>query len=335
MLHHSPSPRKIVIVAFEGANPLDVAGPSSTFDTANRLIPNSYEIIHASFSGGECVTESGLRFSSLVPLSEIGDSIDTLMIAGGSEEALVAAASDARFLAEISRAASLSRRAGAVCTGAFLLGAAGLLKHRKAVTHWASCDRLQAMFPGVSVLPDAVFVRDGAIFTSAGMSASIDLTLGLIEEDLGHRIAAKVARNLVVFLRRPGGQAQFSEALAAQERAGGAYSDLVSWILENPEADLSVMALAQKVGASERTFQRHFRKEVGKTPSQFVRAIRVEAARRWLEETDWPLKRVAQRAGFGSVDSLERAFFRSYRRSPGAVRAAFSSNSLSGTAHRG
>lgn len=326
MLTRSASPRKIVIVAFEGANPLDVAGPSSAFDAANRLVPNSYEIIHASLSGGECGTESGLRFSSLVPLGKIGDAIDTLMIAGGSEQALVAAGSDPGFLSEINRAASRSRRAGAVCTGAFLLGAAGLLKDRKAVTHWASCDRLENMFPGVTVLPDAVFVRDREIFTSAGMTASIDLTLGLIEEDLGHRIAASVARNLVVFLRRPGGQAQFSEALAAQEKAGGAYSDLVSWIVENLAEDLSVASLAEKVGASERTFQRHFSKEVGKTPSEFVRALRVEAARRWLEETDWPLKRVAERAGFGSVDSLERAFFRSYRRSPGAVRAAFASN---------
>lgn len=320
------SPRKVVIVAFEGANPLDIAGPSSAFDMANRVVPGSYDICHASLGGGECETESGLRLSSLSPLGGIKEPVDTLMIAGGDEDALIRAGTDQQFLDEVRRLAFGARRAGAVCTGAFLLGAAGLLENRRAVTHWASCDRLGAMFEGVTVCPDAVFVRDGKIFTSAGMSASLDLSLGLIEEDLGHRVAAKVARTMVLFLRRPGGQSQFSEVLAAQEKAGGAYGDLVSWVVENPSADLSVGALAEKVGTSERTFQRRFRKEVGRTPSEFIRAVRIEAARRWLEETDWPLKRVAERSGFGSVDTLERAFQRAYQRSPGALRAAFARN---------
>lgn len=318
--------RKVVIVAFEGANPLDIAGPSSAFDMANRIVPGSYDLCHASLGGGECGTESGLRLSSLRALGQIEGPIDTLIIAGGDEEALVKAGTDAQFIDEVRRLASGARRAGSVCTGAFLLGAAGLLENRRAVTHWASCDRLASMFDGVTVCPDAVFVRDGKIFTSAGMSASLDLSLGLIEEDLGHRVAAKVARTMVLFLRRPGGQSQFSEVLAAQEKAGGAYGDLVSWVVENPSADLSVGALAERVGTSERTFQRRFRREVGRTPSEFVRAVRVEAARRWLEETDWPLKRVAERSGFGSVDTLERAFQRAYQRSPGALRAAFARN---------
>jgi transcriptional regulator GlxA family with amidase domain len=166
-------------------------------------------------------------------------------------------------------------------------------------------------------------VRDGEIFTSAGVSASIDLTLGLIEEDLGHEIGARVARHMVMFLRRPGGQSQFSEALTAQEKAGGAFSGLVTWIADNLERDLGIPALARQAGMSERTFQRKFRAEVGRSPSSFVRAMRLEAARRWLESTDWPLKRVADRSGFGSVDTLERAFARAYGRSPGAIRAAF------------
>jgi len=327
----STLPRKIVIVVFEGANPLDIAGPSSAFDMANQIVPGSYDICHASLHGGECETESGLRLSALHSLGGISAPIDTLMIAGGNETALIRAGKDPHFLNEVRRLAAVARRAGSVCTGAFLLGAAGLLSNKRAVTHWASCERLEAMFNDVAVCPDAVFVRDGKIFTSAGMSASLDVTLGLIEEDLGHRVAAKVARAMVLFLRRPGGQSQYSEVLAAQEKAGGAYGDLASWIAENPAADLSVGALAERLGTSERTFQRHFRKELGRTPSQFVRAVRVEAARRWLEETDWPLKRVAERSGFGSVDTLERAFQRSYQRSPGALREAFASSDPQGS----
>lgn len=315
--------RKIVLVAFDGVNPVDLAGPSAAFDAANALRPGAYDIIHASADGGECATQSGLRVSGLTSLHDIHGQVDTFILTGGTEVALRRLGADYGFLSAVQRLAASARRAGAVCTGAFLLGAAGLLKDRRAVTHWAACDLLEEMFEDVEVIPDSIFVRDGAIFSSAGVTASIDLALNLIEEDLGHKIAAKVARYMVVYLRRPGGQSQFSEALSAQEQAVGQFSDLVTWIAENLSADLSVPALSERYGTSERTFQRKFKTEKGRSPSAFVRAMRLEAARRWLEETDWPLKRVAERAGFGSVDTLERAFAKAYGRSPGAIRAAF------------
>lgn len=317
------SSRRVVLVAFEGVNPVDLAGPSAAFQAANSIRPESYTLVHASPEGGSCVTQSGLQLGGLTALEHIRGPIDTLILAGGAEDALRRVGADKAFLSQVQRLAEGARRAGAVCTGAFLLGAAGLLTGRRAVTHWAACEQLAEMFEGVTVSPDAIFVRDGALFTSAGVTASIDLALNLIEEDLGHEVSSKVARHMVVFLRRPGGQAQFSEALNAQEQAKGPFADLIIWIADNLAADLSITALAERAGMSERTFQRKFKASTGRAPSAFVRAMRLEAARRWLEETDWPLKRVAERAGFGSVDTLERLFAKSYGRSPGAVRAAF------------
>jgi transcriptional regulator GlxA family with amidase domain len=315
--------RRIAIVAFHGANPLDVAGPSTVFATAEGLRPGAYDLVHASPGEGRVVSESGLSFAGLVPLAAVPDPIDTLLVVGGGEAALTALGRDAGFLAMLRDRSRRARRVGAVCTGAFVLAAAGLLDGRRAVTHWAACDRLQAMFPSVRVTPDPIFVSDGGVFTSAGVSAGIDLALALVEEDLGRETAAAVARSMVVFLRRPGGQSQFSEALSAQAKAGGAFGGLVAWIADNLPGDLSIAALADRAGMSERTFQRRFRAETGRSPSDFVRAMRVEAARRWLETTDWPLERVARQAGFGSVDSLERAFLRTWGRPPGALRAGF------------
>ncbi|MEE4212087.1 MAG: helix-turn-helix domain-containing protein [Parvularcula sp.] len=315
--------RRVVIVVFEGANALDVAGPSTVFSTANHFLPNSYELVHAGVGGEELRSESGLRFSNLVALAEVGCPIDTLVIVGGEETAIRRLANDAKFVSMLQELSGPPRRIASICTGAFVLAAAGLLDGKRAVTHWASCDLLASLFPSVDVDPNAIFVQDGKVFTSAGVSAGIDLALALVEADHGSQLANKIAKSLVVYLRRPGGQAQFSSVLSAQGKEEGPFSDLVPWISENLKSDLSVEVLAAQARMSERTFHRRFAQWAGETPASFVRKLRIETARRWLETTAWPIKRVAHEAGFGSVDSLERAFAKKYGTSPGAVRARF------------
>lgn len=315
--------RRVVIVVFEGANALDVAGPSTVFSTANQVHPGAYTIRHASLSDAEVASDGGLRFAGLTPLATLRGPIDTLVLVGGDEAALRKLATDQCVLALLRRFAGRADRVASVCTGAFLLAAAGMLDGRRAVTHWASCELLGDLFPRVMVEQDAIYVRDGKYATSAGVSAGIDLSLGLIEEDLGRQVAGAVAKSLVVYLRRPGGQSQFSAALRAQSRGNGPFSELVSWLTENLQSDLSVARIASQCGMSERTFHRRFAQWAGESPASFVRNLRVEAARNWLESTDWPIKRVAQRSGFGSVDSLERAFARQFGVTPGEIRQRF------------
>jgi transcriptional regulator GlxA family with amidase domain len=321
--------RRVVFVAFEEANPLDVAGPSTAFAFANAVVPGSYELHHASSMGGQLVTESGLSFGGLVPLRELPAPIDTVLLAGGSEGALRRSGRDTILMTWLEEQSSQVRRMGSVCTGAFLLAGAGLLDGRRAVTHWAACASLRQMFPEVEVLADAMYVQDDGIFTSAGVCAGIDLSLALIEDDLGTAAAAKVARSMVVFLRRSGSQSQFSEALAAQTNTGGSFDDLITWMADHLQADLSVSALARRAHMSERNFQRRFREKFGRTPAAFVKAMRLEAARRWLETTDWPIKAIAARAGLGSADVLERALKKSCGLSPAALRAAYGRSKLS------
>ena len=315
--------RRIVIVVIERANPIDVTGPSTAFATASRLVPNSYEIVHACSGGGTVVTESGLCIANLTPIDEIDGSVDTVILTGGDENALRQAASDSRLREWIQRQSLTTRRYGSVCTGAFLLAAFGIAEGRKLVTHWASCDLLEEMFPTVSVDPTAMYVFDDAVFSSAGVTGAIDLALALIEEDLGHHIASKVAKSMVLFLRRPGGQSQFSELLAAQNHRNGRFSDLMAWMGENLTADLRVSALAQRMTMSERSFVRRFAAETGQTPAALVKKLRLEAACRWLETTDWPIKKIAAASGFGSVDALERITRNEKGVTPSELRAAF------------
>lgn len=316
-------PRRVVFVVYPGANPLDVAGPSTAFAFANHVVPGAYELIHASASGGQIVTESGLSFGGLIPLDDLEGPFDTVLVAGGPESALRRAAEDPVLATWLKARSSDVRRLGSVCTGAFILAAAGLLEGRRAVTHWGACGALQGMFPDVEVVPDAMYVCDGDRFTSAGVCAGVDLSLALIEDDLGTGVAARVARSMVVFLRRSGSQSQFSEALLAQTGSDGSFDDLIAYIAGHLAGDLSVAALARRVHMSERNFQRRFRESLGRTPAAFVKAMRLEAARRWLEATNWPVKAIAQRAGFGSVDALERALKKDCGLSPAALRAAY------------
>jgi transcriptional regulator GlxA family with amidase domain len=239
-----------------------------------------------------------------------------------------AALKDEHIVDWVRRQTSSARRIASVCTGAFLLAETGILAGRRATTHWKSCGRLQQIHPDVLVDPNPIYIRDGRIWTSAGVTAGIDLSLALVEEDLGRKIAMQVARHLVVFLNRPGGQSQFSAPLEAQAAAadGNApnhFAPLHSWIAENLTGDLRVEQLAEQAGMSPRTFARVYAAKMGITPARMVERIRVEAVRRVLEETDMPIKRIASECGFGQEERLRRAFARQVGTTPAEYRQRF------------
>jgi transcriptional regulator GlxA family with amidase domain len=252
---------------------------------------------------------------------------DTLIVAGGV--GVEAALGDRALLAFLRAAAPRVRRLASVCTGAFLLAEAGLLDGRRATTHWAYCAELARRHPRVRVEPDPIYVRDGCVYTSAGVTSGMDLALALVEEDLGREAALTVARWLVLFLKRPGGQSQFSAQLAAQLAAREPIQELQAWIVENVHGDLSVAALAARAGMSPRNFARVFAREVGATPARFVETARVEAARRRLEEHGAQgVEAVAAACGFGSAETMRRAFLRRVRVSPADYRSRFQAAAL-------
>src|SRR5207248_1835250 len=246
---------------------------------------------------------------------DVGRGIDTLLIAGGLGAERFHKHAGLRCW--IQKQAGQVRRLASVCTGAFFLAEAGLLEHRHATTHWASCEGLAREYPAVLVEPDRLFVREGSLYTAAGVTAGIDLALALVEEDLGRETALAIARQLVMFLRRPGGQAQFSAQLAVQLAEREPLRELQAFILEHPAADLSVVKLARRVAMSPRNFARVFTRELGTTPARFITAVRVETARRLLEETSEDLETICAQSGLGSTESMRRAFLRSVGVSPG------------------
>jgi transcriptional regulator GlxA family with amidase domain len=249
---------------------------------------------------------SGLAFAT-EPLPDPAEPVDTLIVAGG--QGVMRADKDASLVAWLKRRSETARRTASVCTGAFLLAATGLLDRRRAATHWEYCDELSRRHPAVIVEPDPIFVHDGPVWSSAGVTAGIDLSLALVEEDLGRTIALSVARHLVMFLKRPGGQAQFSAALSLQS-ADERFADLHGWLAEHLAEDLPLSRLAEQAGMSERTFLRRYREATGLTPARAVERLRVEAARRLLADTRMPAKRIAARCGFGSEETMRRGFVR-------------------------
>jgi len=249
--------------------------------------------------------------------------VDTLIVSGGAGAR--AACRSKATLRAVSVVARSCRRVASVCTGAFVLAAAGLLDGRRATTHWAFCEELARAHPRVSVQRDPIFVRHGSVWTSAGVTAGIDLALALVEEDLGREVALGVARWLVVFVRRAGGQSQFSHQLAVQTARREPLREIVAYVVDHPEKALSVPVLAHKVGMSVRNFSRVFRAEVGKTPAAFIEGVRVETARRLLEDSSLPVTNVAAASGFGTADALRRAMARSVDLSPREYRARFGS----------
>jgi transcriptional regulator GlxA family with amidase domain len=323
--------RLVVVLAFEGVQILDVAGPVQTFASANEIARDGgsvpYRIVVASSRGGPVSSSAGLPLvTQPIAAATRKAAVDTLIIPGGP--GVHAALADARIMAWAHRQLSSARRIASVCTGAFLLAETGILDGRRAATHWKSAGRLQQRYPEVLVDPDPIYLRDGRIWTSAGVTAGIDLSLALIEEDLGRALAMQVARHLVVFLKRPGGQSQFSAPLEAQATAADGdvpnhFTPLHGWIAANLTADLRVERLAEQVGMSPRTFARIYAARMGVTPARMVERIRVEAVRRILEETDMPIKRVASECGFGQEDRLRRAFARQVGTTPAEYRQRF------------
>jgi transcriptional regulator GlxA family with amidase domain len=234
-----------------------------------------------------------------------------------------AAASTTGLLEWVVSRTPQTRRVASICTGAFLLGACGLLDGRRATTHWSSTGMLEAMLPNTEVVPDAIFVGDGHIFTSAGVTAGIDLSLAFVEQDCGAQVALDAARDLVLYLRRVGGQSQFSTSLAAQAKAANGLRAILTWIEEHPDGDLSVPSLADRAAMSERSFARAFLAETGMTPAKYVELVRLDRAKQLLETTNWPRARIADRSGLGSAATLARTFRRRLGTTPEDYRARF------------
>jgi transcriptional regulator GlxA family with amidase domain len=319
-------PRLIVMLSYEGANLVDVCGPVQAFETARRQLRDegraSYEILVVSEGGGPVVTGAGLAILTK-PLAELdAAAVDTVMVPGGSPSGGPVA--PAALVAWIAAHAAAMRRVCSVCTGAFTLAAAGLLDGRRATTHWRWAGRLSTMYPAVRVEPDPIFIRDGSLWTSAGVTAGMDLALALIEEDAGHRIAIAVARDLVMFMKRPGGQSQYSVPLAAQTAGDTLFGDLHAWMAAHLVEDLRVERLAERVGMSPRTFARLYGARIGNTPAKTVEMMRLEAARRALEDTDLPTKRIAAAVGYGDEQNLRRVFQRQLGIGPAQYRDRFS-----------
>jgi transcriptional regulator GlxA family with amidase domain len=316
--------RVIDVLTYPAMLLLDVAGPVQVFASANDLVVNAggalpYRLRVVAQDGGWTTASSGVTLAA-APLTKGSEALDTLLIVGGP--GAEAAAEDPALIDWVRRRAAQARRVASVCTGAFVLAAAGLLDGRRAATHWNYCTKLAQRFPAVHVEPDPIFICDGPVWTSAGVTAGIDLALALVEEDLGRSMALAVARYLVVFLKRPGGQAQFSTALALQA-AEDKFGALHDWINGHLGDDLSLSALADQAGMSERSFSRHYAEATGQTPARTVERLRVEAARRLLSESRTPVKRIAQRCGFGSEETMRRSFLRLLSVTPQDYRSRF------------
>jgi transcriptional regulator GlxA family with amidase domain len=311
--------RRVTVLTFADALMLDAAGPLEAFQAANEIAARPlYALRLASPAGGLVRMSNGVA----VDTATLGGArSDTLLIAGGPGAR--AAARDARVVARLRRAAAKARRIAAVCTGAFPLAAAGLLDGRRAVTHWRWCDKLAQDFPAVRVEGDAIYVRDGAVWTSAGVTAGIDLALALIEADHGAALARAVAKTLVVYARRSGGQSQFSAMLAAEEAEDPRLAKLATAISERPHEDWTVERLAAESSMSPRSFARHFPAAFGTTPAKYVERIRLEAARTALERSRHPIARIAADCGFGSAETLRRSFQRAFRVAPADYRSHF------------
>jgi transcriptional regulator GlxA family with amidase domain len=309
-------------------NLLDLAGPLQALATASRRFsgggPALYETIVASVEGGLVVTSACLPIAT-VPLAELDQlKIDTLIAPGGC--AGDEYATPPALVAWVRKRAPEVRRLCSVCTGAFLLAAAGALDGRQAATHWEWVERLRRQHPAILIDPDKIFIRDGKVWTSAGVSAGIDLTLALIEEDHGHTVAIETARQLVMFIKRAGGQSQFSVPLAVQASGGSKFADLHAWVSAHLLDDLSVERLAEQAGMAPRTFARSYTAAAGRTPAKMVEAMRLEAACQLLEQGEQPLKSIASACGYSEEQSLRRAFLRQLGITPGQYRSRFAAS---------
>ena len=332
-LGHLPRPnirRRIAVIAFENAGILDMARPLSAFATVNEYIKTEYPEFPAAYDcevlamrAGPVNSSTGVALVAGRAYGRVRSHIDTLIMPGGPQEAVRRAKRNRDLIKAVRRLADRVRRLASVCTGTFVLAEAGLLNGCTVTTHWASCRTLAEEYPKTTVDPDRIFIRDGSVYTSAGVTAGIDLALAMIEEDLGRDWTLTIARSMVVYLKRPGGQSQYSAPLTAQIKDAEILKGLPSWIVSNLAEDLSVAVLAERVGMSQRNFARVFRREMRTTPAKFVEAARLDVARRRLEESTLPVETLARELGFGNGEHMRHAFQRQLRVSPDHYRQRF------------
>ncbi|MDX3585817.1 GlxA family transcriptional regulator [Streptomyces europaeiscabiei] len=310
--------RTVLVVLFDGVQSLDVTGPMEVFAGAEQHTPGTYRISTASLDGTPVRASSGL---TLVPDHTLATAPapHTLLVPGGQGTRNPAP----EVIAWLREHGPRAQRLVSVCTGAILLAEAGLLDGRRATTHWAYCDTLARHHPAIEVDPDPIFVRDGHVATSAGVTSGIDLALALVEEDIGREVALAIARHLVVFLRRPGNQAQFSAQLAAQTARREPLREVQQWITEHPGDDLSVEHLAARARLSPRHFARAFQAETGTTPGRYVDRVRLEHARRLLEDTTDGVEEISRTCGYGTSEAMRRAFVKTLATSPAEYRRRF------------
>lgn len=320
------------MVVYDAANTVDAVGPLEVFAAASTILvaqghPPAYENLVVSATGGTVATSSGVRLVADRHYADFDERVDTLLVAGGDPTGVL---QDARFVRWVAARKNRVRRLGSVCSGAFVLAAAGLLDGRRATTHWSATDLLARLFPQVDVDPDAIYVKDGDIYTSAGVTAGMDLALALVEEDHGRTLALEVARQLVLFLKRPGGQRQFSTVLAAQSAPAGPLGALSEWLIEHLGEDLRVERLAERAAMSPRNFARVFVRELGTTPAKFIERARVERARLRLERGDVGIDAIAWECGFGSAERMRRTFRRHLGVVPQDYRRVFENGAAAG-----
>ncbi len=315
----------VVILAPQGVQSLDVVGPAEVFWEAARRLgdPDAYHVQIMGVSDEPIRGTGAMRFLPDRTIHDSDEAIDTLLVAGDPSFQEVAPA----VTQWLARRAPETRRYGSICTGVFLLAAAGLLEGKRVTTHWECADKLSHDYPGLNIDPDQIFIREGQLSTAAGVTSGIDLALALVEEDYGRDIALIVARYMVVFLKRPGGQSQFSAHLTAQIADKGPIQSVAEHILTHLRSDLSVDALAERAHMSTRNFSRIFLRDIGATPADFVEAARLDAARRMLQDSSLPLQRIADRCGFTDLHSMRRVFQRKLGVGPTDYRATFQTSS--------
>jgi transcriptional regulator GlxA family with amidase domain len=314
--------KQVIFVVFPNAKLLDITGPMQVFADANLISPGQYDLKLVSANGGSVPSDAVMEMPTAA-FSILGEApIDTVIVAGGSGAFL--ACDDEYFLQEIRKLATRARRLGSVCTGAFILAEAGLLNGRSAVTHWDSCVRLRDAFEKITVKEDEIYVKDGDVWTSAGVTAGIDMSLAMVAEDIGRKPTLDLARSLVCYMVRPGGQSQFSARLQQQsQNESGRFEDLNTWISDNLTSNLSVETLADHTMMSPRNFSRLYKQHVGISPAKAVEGFRVDAACRLLEETNLSLIEIAGSCGFFDDERLRRALMRTRNVAPGEYRERF------------
>ena len=309
----APKPRLVVLALFPGFQILDAAGPLAAFEIAARFSGGAYRTCVAAQRDGLAVSSSGASMQARA-LSGLRN-VDTLVVSGG--EGTRPALQDQAFIKSVARISARARRTASVCSGAFILAAAGLLENKRATTHWRQAPLLQRLYPNVRVEPDCIHIQQDNIWTSAGVSAGIDLALAMIDADLGADVAASVAREMVVYAKRPGGQTQHSALLELE--GGGRFASLNAWMREHLSEDLSVDALARRAAMGPRNFTRAYSAQTGMTPAKAVERMRLEAARAALE-AGAAVKRAANMAGFGDPERMRRAFVRAFGVPPAQMR---------------